>query len=151
MSGVRSSMIEVCIFRFDGSAPSYLMLRRSESERMYPWLWQYVTGKVEEGETAVEGALRELREETGLAPVHFWSVPFVNALYDLRNDTVEHLPLFCAQVGAGAEPVLSAEHAAAEWLPFREAMARLVWPGQRRGLEIVHEYLVGGQKASHFS
>jgi dATP pyrophosphohydrolase len=144
-------MVEVCVFRFDGNAPSYLLLKRSETEAMYPGLWQYVTGKSEAGETAIQAALRELLEETGLEPSRFWAVPFVNALYDARHDRIEHLPLFCAEVGSGDEVRLSEEHSTLAWLPLEEAIARLVWPGQRKGLAIVHEYIAGGQQAGDFS
>ncbi len=151
MTAPSSTMVEVCVFRSDGNAPSYLLLKRSDSETMYPGLWQYVTGKSEAGESAVEAALRELREETGLVPTHCWAVPFVNALYDMRNDRIEHLPLFCAEVGPDADVRLSEEHSAFAWLPHADAVERLVWPGQRQGLTIVHEYIAGGRQAAHFS
>ncbi|GIS53581.1 hypothetical protein Ct9H90mP29_06230 [bacterium] len=35
---------------------------------MYEHLWQGVAGKIEEGETSWEAAIRELEEETGFFP-----------------------------------------------------------------------------------
>ncbi len=150
MSTNRVSMVEVCVFSLTADRPSYLLLRRSETEKLYPGLWQYITGSIEPGETAVEAALRELREETGFEAKRFWIVPFVNSLYVRESDIVEMLPVFCAQVDAGLTPQLSAEHSVYEWLPYREAHNRLIWPGQRQGLAIVHEYIVAGQKAADF-
>ncbi len=150
MTLCRVSMVEVCVFRMTADQPSYLLMRRSDNEELYPGLWQYVTGTIEAGETAVEAALRELHEETGFDAIRLWTVPFVNSLYDRNHDTVEMLPVFCAQVEPGIAPKLSTEHALCEWLPFDQARRRLIWPGQRQGLTVVHEYLVGGQKAADF-
>jgi 8-oxo-dGTP diphosphatase len=44
-----------------------LVVRRSESERFHPGVWGVPCGKIDAGESAAEAAIRELREETGLA------------------------------------------------------------------------------------
>jgi 8-oxo-dGTP diphosphatase len=44
-----------------------LLVRRSETERFLPSVWGVPCGKVDPGETTGQAALRELREETGLA------------------------------------------------------------------------------------
>ncbi|MFD7402115.1 NUDIX hydrolase [Streptomyces sp. NPDC059866] len=43
-----------------------LLVRRSETERFLPRVWGVPCGKLEPGESAADGALRELKEETGL-------------------------------------------------------------------------------------
>jgi 8-oxo-dGTP diphosphatase len=43
-----------------------LLVRRSERERFLPRVWGVPCGKLEPGESPVDGALRELKEETGL-------------------------------------------------------------------------------------
>nr|WP_199921343.1 NUDIX hydrolase [Streptomyces bicolor] len=43
-----------------------LLVRRSEKERFLPRVWGVPCGKLEPGESAEDGALRELKEETGL-------------------------------------------------------------------------------------
>lgn len=43
-----------------------LLVRRSERERFLPRVWGVPCGKLEAGESAEDGALRELKEETGL-------------------------------------------------------------------------------------
>ncbi|WP_063752991.1 NUDIX domain-containing protein [Streptomyces natalensis] len=43
-----------------------LIVRRSYSERFLPGAWGVPCGKLERGESAASGALRELKEETGL-------------------------------------------------------------------------------------
>ncbi len=147
MANIVCRIVEVCVFRFVNDRPEYLMLKRSPDEKVYPNLWQFVSGSLEEGEKAVNAALRELKEETGLTPKRFWVVPHANTFYDPSYDVVNVSPLFAAQVEIGDEPGLSLEHCEYEWLSFGDARRRLVWPGQRLGLEVVEQYILGGEEA----
>jgi dATP pyrophosphohydrolase len=140
-------IVEVSVFRFINDRPEYLMLKRSPDEKLYPDLWQLVSGSLNDGEKAFDAALRELREETGLIPKRFWVVPHANMFYDPAYDAVNVSPLFAAQVDVEEEPTLSSEHCLYEWLPYVEARRRLVWPGQRAGLEVVDKYILGGEEA----
>lgn len=147
MPVLSSTIVEVCVFRFRKSKPEYLMLKRSSAEKIYPNLWQIVSGSIDKNEKAYEAALRELNEETGFRPQHFWVVPHVNSFYDPQYDSMNLSAFFAAQVKPDEEPVLSFEHEKYEWLQYEAARRRLVWPGQRQGLSIVHEYIVGGEEA----
>ena len=140
-------IVEVCVFRFVKNRAEYLLLKRSPDEKIYPNLWQLVSGTINDGEAAHAAALRELNEETRLIPRTFWVVPHVNTFYDPEYDAVNLSPLFAAQVEDGHEPTLSSEHSHHEWLPYSEAWRRLVWPGQRQGLETVEKYVIGGEEA----
>lgn len=145
MADVASQIIEVCPFRISGDRGEYLLLRRAPDDPLYPLMWQFVTGRVEEGEKAHQAALRELREETGAERVRLWVVPAVNSFYEPRRDQINVVPLFAAQLDAGFEVRLSAEHSVFQWLPYTGAMRRLVWPGQRNCLDIVQQYIIGGR------
>ncbi len=149
MASVVGSLIEVCVFRFRGSSPEFLLLRRAVDEPVHPGIWQIITGTVHEGETALAAARRELQEETGLTPLHFWVVPHVTSFYDHRSDVVMMIPFFAAQTESALEPTLSGEHDHYTWLPFDEALRLLVWPGQRQGIEVVMQYIAGGEQAAH--
>lgn len=139
--------IEVCPFRIRNDRGEYLLLRRSAHETVHPAMWQYVTGRVEEGESARDAALRELIEETGVRPLRFWVVPAVSSFYDPAADAIRFLAVFAAELDATAAVRLSAEHDACEWLPREEARRRLVWPSQRNSLDIVAQYILGGEEA----
>ena len=110
------------------------MLRRSGAGRC-TGAWEVVHGHIEAGERPAEAALRELREETGLAPTRFYNVSRFEAFYQHAIDTVALVPVFAAFVADGAEPVLGAEHDAAEWVAPAEAAARVAWPREARALE----------------
>lgn len=150
MPPIVSSIVEVCVFRFRTDHPEYLLLQRAPDEELYPGLWQMVTGSIDGSESALAAALRELREETSLRPARLWVVPWVNTFYDRKHDAVQITPVVVAQVETRPEPVLSREHTAFEWLRVQEAGRRLVWPGQRRALEIIHEYIAGALPAAGF-
>lgn len=151
MASIACKIIEVCIFKLENDRPWYLLLRRAKNEKLYPGIWQFVSGSIENGEKAVDAALREFQEETGMKLKGFWVVPFVNSFYDPDWDTVNLSPLFAAHVGAGDNPRLSAEHDEFGWIPYEEARRKLVWPGQREGMRIVHEVIVGGEEAARLT
>lgn len=148
MPDILSSLVEVVVFRFAGDRPEYLLLQRAAREKLYPSLWQVVTGGVVGEERAQDAALRELREETGLVPSLFWCAPVTDVFYDVRNNAMQLAPVFAAQVGALSVVRLSREHQAFLWLPLQDAVQRLVWPGQRNALEVVHRLIGGGEEVA---
>jgi 8-oxo-dGTP pyrophosphatase MutT (NUDIX family) len=123
------------------------VLCRSLTDELYPGIWQIVTGTIGETERAVDAALREVMEETRFSPSRFWTVPHVNVFFDRSADAMHLSPMFAMQVEPAAEPWLSDEHSAYEWLTVREAARRLVWPGQRKGVRTVEEFIAGGEEA----
>jgi 8-oxo-dGTP pyrophosphatase MutT (NUDIX family) len=148
MPMIESRIVEVCIFTFGDQGPEYLLLRRSPAEELFPGIWQFVSGSVEEGETAVGAARRELAEETSLPFLEFWVLPHVNAFYDPSRDSVNLTPVFAARVAPGSEPKLSPEHLEYLWCDLTTATGKLLWPGQREALRILHEYIVRGSEAA---
>ncbi len=141
-------IVEICVFRFIKDQPEYLLLHRAKDEKVYPGIWQLMSGTIEKEEGGVEAALREFREETGMKVERFWVVPYVNSFYDPDYDAINLSPLFAAQVDEGSEPRLSREHFEYGWFTYEEASRKLVWPGQRAGLKVTHEYVVRGEQAA---
>jgi len=147
MALIACKIIEVCVFKFEKDRPWYLLLHRAKDEKIYPNIWQFVSGSIEGDEKAVDAAMRELLEETGINPQAFWVVPFVNSFYDPEWDSVNLSPMFAAQAEAGTKPILSNEHFEFGWFSYEDALKKLVWPGQREGMRIVQEYIVRGNQA----
>lgn len=148
MTNVVSLYVEVCVFKFENGKAKYLILQRSETEKVYPGIFQFITGAIDnksdgEPETAVEAAKREMFEEISLQPKIFWVIPIVNSFYVFTRDVVNLSPMFLAEVESNSSPVLSAEHQAYGWYNFEDAIKILAWHGQRQALKKVDDFLTG--------
>lgn len=136
-------LVEVYVFRRRGRRTEFLALKRRPGGWL-PDAWQPVTGKLRPRETAVRGALRELREETGLTPRRLWRLESVTTWFDPRRDAVRFAILFAAEVGARDLVRISREHTAHRFVSAREAGERFVWDSQRRGLDEVRDQVLRG-------
>ena len=127
-----------------GGPHELLQLRRAPGEPL-AGAWAIVRGGIEEGETAWEAALRELREETGLRPLEFYQLDTIDLFYLAAGDGLWHVPGFCALVSREAEVVLNEEHDAFRWTPRARIDADFLWPGERSQLaELCREILDEG-------
>jgi 8-oxo-dGTP pyrophosphatase MutT (NUDIX family) len=119
-----------------------LTLQRSKTTRC-PMAWETVHGRLEAGEEPEQGALREVREETGLDVKRLYNV-CVQPFYLHRSHTVELAVVFAAFVDPAAEVHLSEEHSRSEWLVPDRALERFVWPRERAALRDILQLLQGG-------
>lgn len=141
MIDLTTGFVEVCAFTTSPAGHEFLLLRRSPAEELYPGIWQFVTGSVEEGERAPDAALRELAEETGLTPASFWIVPRVNVFYDTRRDAFNMTAVFAARMTSAKAPKLSEEHSEYIWCGDEDAIRTLIWPGQKETIRIVSDFI----------
>lgn len=142
MPSIASSFVEVVVFRQRGARLEILLVQRAAHEQLYPGLWQFVTGKIRDGESAVAAAWREVCEETGLKIRALWVVPGINGFYGARTDTVHLTPQFAVEADPASEVELSPEHQDARWLLPDEARRRVAWPGDRRLIEYIEQDLL---------
>ena len=143
MTSIQVSFVDVYVVRPNGPALDVLALRRAPGGRS-PGSWETVHGHVEAGETPVEAALRELREETGLKPARLYNLSRVEAFYRHSSDEIALIPVFAGVVDTGAEARPSSEHDRVEWLAPAAAAARFAWPRERRALDDVLSILRSG-------
>ena len=142
MPAITSRFVDCHVFRLkpDGE-DEWLVLRRAPHV-MLGGTWQMVSGHLEPGEKAYACAVRELEEETGLRPVHFYQASYVNRFYLAASDEIVLSPVFAAQVAPGAQVVLSGEHTYFAWVTFEEAMRRYPWPGQRKAIATIRDQFI---------
>lgn len=131
----KKRLIDLYAYRIVEEKPEFLLFKRAKG-KIYQGQWRMTGGKVESGETYWQAALRELKEETGLTPVQFWTIPSVNTFYEHKSDTVHHIPAFAAQLQMDQIPDLDDEHTEYEWLTLEQAVKRISWPEQRRLLKL---------------
>jgi dATP pyrophosphohydrolase len=135
--------VDVYVLRPAAGGWEVLCLRRAPGERS-AGAWETVHGHIEGGERPVDAALRELREETGLAAERLYNASRVESFYLHRQDVLALIPVFCAFVAEGSAARPSAEHDACEWLSVERAAERFGWPRERRALADVLALLGSG-------
>ena len=143
---LRPDMVECWVFRVlppeDGA--EILLIRRA-AHRIFPGLWQCVTGGIEPGETVPAAALREVREETGLGPDDieaFYDLDQVAPFYDEGSDAVVVSAVFAVRVRADVTPATSWEHDGMRWVRASEAPALAIWPSYAESVRRVRDLLV---------
>ena len=137
------------VFRVDDSRPIFLLLgfRRRNA-------WCLPKGIIEEGETEVEAAKREVMEETGLKDLslikkignihyNFWSRG--------RNlDKTVHFYLFETRQ---RETTVGEEHDMYAWFSFERALEALTYRNEReilkKGLKIATKHIQSSENEQH--
>ena len=102
-------------FRVKGTKPELLFLRRREGFLDVP------KGHLENGESQMQAALREMREETGLVPNEIIKGFRMKAEYSMGRDIgkkAKHILLYLCRISG--EPSVSSEHSGFEWLSEEE-------------------------------
>ena len=142
----RNDMVTVAVVRPDESGQSHelLQLRRAKDDYM-GGTWQIVRGGVDPDENAIRAALRELREETGLAPREFYRLGSLESFYIEADDTLWHAAAFCAVVDRNAEVKLNEEHDAFRWVRRDQILSQVMWASERQILsDMYHDILDNG-------
>lgn len=160
---LRPDLVECWVFRVpplagphdrrpDADRLEILLLQRS-AHRIFPGLWQCVTGGIEPGERVSLAAMREVTEETGLAAgdVEAWyDLDQVAPFYDEGTDAVVVSAIFAVRVHPGTEPRPSHEHDAARWVPAHEAPALAIWPSYAESVRRIRDSLMDPALAAWF-
>jgi len=135
-----SNLIEAHIFRRNKNELEFLAMKRVR-DGSYPNIWQMVTGAIHDNEKAYKTAIREIKEETGLVPLRMWTLPNINSFYSSEDDCIFMIPVFAAEVNLDDLVSLSIEHSEFKWVSKNEMIKLLAWPGQKKSVEILSEYL----------
>jgi dATP pyrophosphohydrolase len=138
---IRSFSISAYLVRLTESGARYLILKRT-SEYLRG-SWQQISGRVEAGESAVQAALREIREETGLVPERLYSADNTEVFYEHHQNCINLVPIFVGFVDRDAEVALAPdEHDTFRWITAEEAPYFLPFRGQVAAIAHIEEHFV---------
>ena len=142
MPSIEVGTIDVFVVRPLAAGWRVLALQRGPQTRC-PGAWEPVHGHIEADESPEQAAVRELREETGLAAERLYVVR-VQPFYLRATRTLQLAVVFAAFVAEPADVMIGNEHVRAEWLDVDAALVRYAFPGERASLREVVELLATG-------
>jgi len=132
--------VSVYIIKTINNTPYVLMILRDAEP--YPDIWQPVTGRIRDSETAWQTGLREMKEETGLTPDKFYSANYIETFYHIPNNTTNLTPAFVAFVNTNQEIRLSSEHIDFKWITLDEACSMVAFSAQVHAIDHIEKYFI---------
>lgn len=140
--------IQVVVFSEETAQRLYLLLRRLPSHGRS---WQSVTGSLEDGETHLQAAVREVFEETGF---HVQEEDFIDLGVNNRFEIaapwrsryapgITHNEEVCfgLLVKTGEVLIDPLEHDAYDWFNYETAVDMVYWDSSKRALTAVDKLL----------
>ncbi len=126
----------IIVYRIENNAPEYLLLRYGAGH------WDFAKGKIEEGETKEQAALRELHEEAGIsADIESGfeeNLSFI--FYDYDKQLAQKTVYFFVGLALSTDVTLSHEHTDYAWLPYKEALEQLTYENAKKVLKKAHKH-----------
>jgi 8-oxo-dGTP pyrophosphatase MutT (NUDIX family) len=128
------------VYRLEGGAPLYLLIRDSYQN------WGFPKGHLEQGERADEAALREVREETGLAEVSLrGAIETIDWYFRFRGRLIHKVCHFFLMETSQADtrPQSAEGITACQWVAFTEASSAISYANARLVLRRAQEMITG--------
>ena len=149
MPNIEVRVIDAYVYYNTPKGLLFLVLKRAKT-KMYEHIWQGVAGKIENGETSWEAATRELKEETGLAPLKMFVADQVNKFYETNGDRINLVPVFGIEVDSEIV-IISREHCDYKWVDLNGALDLLVWRGQKQAIQVIHDMVISNDDRMRWS
>ncbi|RZD38895.1 MAG: diadenosine tetraphosphate hydrolase [Methanobacteriota archaeon] len=105
--------------------------------------WDFPKGHVEQNETELETALRELEEETGISKVEIIADfrHSISYTFSRRSESISKEVIFFLASTVEKRVTLSHEHIDYAWLDFNNALEKLTYENARQILKKVLPYI----------
>ncbi|MFA5742938.1 MAG: bis(5'-nucleosyl)-tetraphosphatase [Candidatus Paceibacterota bacterium] len=140
------------IFRKEEGEIHYLLLHYAGSKPNAKGYWDFAKGHLEEGETEMVAACREIEEETGLKDLRF--IPgfrdSIKYFFRAQGKTIFKTVVFFLAEAEQEEIKISDEHIGYEWLPFDQAFKEMKFANAKKILTKANNHLIN-DPANHFS
>ena len=137
------------MFRDTRQGRRYLVIRSSRDKstiakgKTVPEFWDFPKGRLEQGETGVEAAKRETKEEVGVEDLELMTGFKETARYFTRREgkpVPKFVAIFLAKV-KNAGVTLSWEHDKYAWLPYAEARELITLAPMKQALAAAEKFL----------
>jgi len=128
----------IVLFRNDSGKNEFLLLNYPQGH------WDFIKGKVEEGETPHETASRETKEETGISDIEFIGGFEESVEYDFRfkNEDIHKTVVFFLAKTNEKKISLSHEHNDFVWLEYDDALKKTTFRNAKNVLSKANEFLL---------
>ena len=121
-----------------------LLLRHSSISSREGGHWDFPKGHIDDGETEIQTALRELEEETEIAHVNVIDGfrDTITYTFSGGQEQIEKEVVFFLATTKESKVTLSHEHIDYSWLDFDSAFSRLTYDNARQVLQNAIEFYV---------
>ena len=128
----------IVLFRNASNKNEFLLLNYPQGH------WDFVKGKVEQGETPHKTALRETKEETGISDIEFIDGFEESVEYDFRfkNEDILKKVIFFLAKTSEKKISLSHEHDDFVWLEYDNALKKTTFRNAKNVLSKANEFLL---------
>ena len=128
----------IVLFRNASNKNEFLLLNYPQGH------WDFIKGKVEQGETPYETASRETKEETGISDIEFIDGFEESVEYDFRfknEDIHKKVTFFLAKTNE-KKITLSHEHNDFVWLEYDDALKKTTFRNAKNVLSKTNDFLL---------
>ena len=127
----------IVLFRNASNKNEFLLLNYPQGH------WDFIKGKVEQGETPYETASRETKEETGISDIEFIDGFEESVEYDFRfkNEDIHKKVIFFLAKTNEKKISLSHEHNDFVWLEYDDALKKTTFRNAKNVLSKTNEFL----------
>lgn len=132
------------VFRKEKDKIFYLLLlHSSKSKGTKKDYWDFPKGHLENKESEIEAARREIMEETGLKDIKFIEgfKEKIGYFFRFEGKTIFKTVVFYLAQSNKKEVKISSEHIGYIWLPFNEALEKLIFKNSKKILIKANKFL----------
>ena len=136
------------IFRDLPEGRTYLLLHHQPMEnkrasKKVAGHWSFPKGHIEKGETTEEAVRREVREETGIKTLMFIPGFKQTIRYFVNYNGEKRLKFVAFFLGSTTQEniIISHEHQGFAWLPYKEAIATISYPSDKKVLKAAEAFI----------
>jgi len=128
----------IVLFRNTSNKNEFLLLNYPQGH------WDFIKGKVEQGETLYETASRETKEETGISDIEFIDgfEESVEYNFKFKNEDIHKIVVFFLAKTNEKKITLSHEHNDFVWLEYDDAIKKTTFRNAKNVLSKTNEFLL---------